>query len=55
MKCSYGYESNDNISEGMLHEVEILRWNCTPLLVNLVLNQIAVAVWFNTFDLTYVL
>ena len=38
MKFSYKYESYNNISEKMLHEVEILSWNCTPFLVNLELK-----------------
>ena len=40
MKFSYSYGSNDNISESfMLHEIEILSWNLTPLLVNLVYSR----------------
>ena len=37
MNFFYSYESNDNISETILHEVEILIFNCTALLVNLML------------------
>ena len=48
MKFSYSYESNDNILERTLHKVEISGWNCTPLLVNLVLK------WKNENNLTWV-
>ena len=40
MKFSYSCESNDNISERMLHEARFLSRNYTPLFVNLVLRKI---------------